>query len=102
MAKKDHDEPLERPGQWLLLAQKEVARRLDTAGAEHDAQMDRELQVRARVKATYPDIPEELAEEFNQRLQAGQFTPEAWESAAAWLEATAWFVDARRHEHPPT
>jgi hypothetical protein len=32
-----------------------------------------------------------LAEEFRDRLEAGQFTSEAWESAVAWLEATNWF-----------
>jgi hypothetical protein len=87
MGRKKRDEPLEVPGRWVLLAQREVARRL----AVEESSLDRELQMQARMKAMYPDIPVVLAEEFSQRLQDDDFTPEAWGTAVAWLEATKWF-----------
>jgi hypothetical protein len=91
VVKKRGDEPLERPGRWLLLAQEEVARRLATTDAELlDSSLDRELEMQARLKARYPDMPLNLVLKFSRRLAAGSFSWEAWDDAVAWLETTKW------------
>jgi hypothetical protein len=59
---------------------------------EHEASMERELQMQAKMKVNYPDIPLGLAFEFSRRLQAAYFTWEAWDDAVDWLEQTEWFA----------
>ena len=92
MRRKQKDEELTRPGRWLLIAQEEIASRLRIDQAEHEASLERELQMQARIKATYPDLPLGLALEFSRRLEAGYFTWESWDEAVGWLEATDWFA----------
>jgi hypothetical protein len=60
--------------------------------AEHEASMERELQMQTKLKIHYPDIPIGLALEFSRRLQAHSFTWEAWDEAVGWLEETDWFA----------
>jgi hypothetical protein len=90
--RKKKDEELEHPGRWLQLAQQEIGRRLKADAGEHAASIDRELEMQARLKAQYPDMPIGLVLEFSRQLEAGGFTSEAWENAVAWLEKTEWFV----------
>ena len=96
MGKKRHEkvgdggEP-QRASLWLQLAQEEIGLRLDVDETEHRAAMERDLQMQVQIKAHYPDMPPELAQEFRRRLQVGYFSWEAWDDAVAWLEATKWF-----------
>jgi hypothetical protein len=48
------------------------------------------LQMEARLKSTYPDMPFELRNEFGARLSAKAYTDDAWNDAVAWLESTDW------------
>jgi hypothetical protein len=79
------------PALWLQLAQEEIELRLEVDESEYVAAMERELQMQARLKAHYPDMPPELATEFSRRLQVRYFAWEAWDDAVAWLEGTKWF-----------
>jgi hypothetical protein len=83
---------------WLQLAQEEIGLRLDVDESEHRAAMERELQMQARIKAHYPDMPPELSTEFRRRLQAGYFSWESWDGAVSWLEGTKWFRQRSRYQ----
>jgi hypothetical protein len=102
MAKKRDEEPGESggsqsPAPWLALAREEIVLRLEVDGSEHEAAMERELQMHARLKVHYPDMPPELVGEFSRRLQIGYFAWEAWDDAVAWLEGTKWFRQRSRY-----
>lgn len=75
----------------MRLAQTEIELRMDAYQREQTTDLDRELQMLARMNADYPNIPVELAEEFARRINAGSLTRAAWDEAVAWLEATDWF-----------
>jgi hypothetical protein len=82
----------ERPALWLRLAQQEVDLRMDADESQRTADLDRELQMLARMRAQYPDIPVGLAVAFAGRLNDGLLTWSAWDDAVAWLEATEWYM----------
>ena len=82
----------ERPALWLRLAQQEVDLRMDADESQRTADLDRELQMLARMRAQYPDIPVDLAMAFARRLNDGLLTWSAWDDAVAWLEATEWYT----------
>ena len=79
------------PALWLRLAHDEIALRtqLETGGG--DDLLDHILEMEARLKARYPDMPSDIRREFSARLGAGAFTEDAWQAAVAWLESTDWF-----------
>jgi len=95
MRKKRVEEPRvetdDGPAVWMRLAQEEIGLRMDADPSGRTADLDRELQMLARMRAQYPDIPVELAEAFARRLNAGSLTWGAWDQAIAWLKATDWF-----------
>jgi hypothetical protein len=79
------------PPRWLQLAQSEIDVRTQVgAGGRHDF-LDHMLQMEARLKSEYPDMPFEAKTEFNARLHARGYSEEAWDAAVAWLESTDWF-----------
>ena len=82
---------VEATPRWLVLAQHEIGVRVNVDESEQAASLERELQMQVRLRTNYPDVPVELAIEFSRQLEAGYFTWEAWDNAAAWLEATKWF-----------
>jgi hypothetical protein len=75
----------------VLLARQEIELRREIYESKRDAELYRELQMLARMKAHYPHIPAELAAEFTRRLSAGAFASDAWDEAVEWLEGTRWF-----------
>ena len=76
---------------WLQLAQDEIAVRAQVGtGGPHDS-LDHLLQMEARLKSEYPDMPFEVKTEFSARLHARGYTEEGWEVAVAWLESTDWY-----------
>jgi hypothetical protein len=81
----------QRPAPWLELAQEEIGFRLDADEAEHEASLDRELEMQVRLRTRYSDIPIGLALKFSNRIRRGYFSWEAWDDAVAWLEQTKWF-----------
>jgi hypothetical protein len=85
----------QRPALWLQLAQEEIGFRLEADETEHDASLDRELEMQLRLRARYSDIPIGLALRFTNRIRHGSFTWESWDDAVAWLEQTKWFRQRR-------
>jgi hypothetical protein len=75
----------------MQLAQQEIELRahLEREG-RHDF-LDHILQMEARLKTMYPDMPFEVRNEFSARLNARGYTEDAWQTAVRWLESTAWF-----------
>ena len=59
--------------------------------------LDHLLQMEARLKSQYPDMPFNVKSEFSARLNARGYTEDAWNAAVAWLELTDWFRFRRRH-----
>jgi len=79
------------PPLWLQLAQGEIEMRTQVAGGGRRDFLDHMLQMEARLKTRYPDMPFELKSEFNARLNARGYTEDAWNAAVAWLESSEWF-----------
>jgi hypothetical protein len=76
---------------WLQLAQDEIeVRTRFGTGGRHEF-LDHMLQLEARLKHEYPDMPFEIKTGFNARLHARGYTEEAWDAAVAWLRSTDWF-----------
>ena len=79
------------PPRRMQLPQDEIEVRAQVGtGGPHDS-LDRLLQMEARLKSEYPDMPFEVKTEFNARLRARGYTEEGWDSAVAWLKSTDWF-----------
>jgi len=94
MGRDQDDEPRGpdgRSARWVQLAQQEIELRLNADRSENEEALDRDLQMQARVRARYPDIPVELAVEFSRRLSSGSFGWNGWVEAEEWLESTDWF-----------
>jgi hypothetical protein len=81
----------ESSGSWLRLAQEEIELRREIYESQRDAELDRELEMLARVRVQYPTMPADLLAEFQSRLRAGAFSADAWTDAVAWLEGSSWF-----------
>jgi hypothetical protein len=75
----------------LQLAQDEIEMRMQAGtGSPHDS-LAHLLQMEARLKSEYPDMPFDVKNGFSARLSARGYTEDAWNAAAAWLESTDWF-----------
>jgi hypothetical protein len=81
----------EGPSRWVRLAQEEIGLRIDADATEHQASLERELHMQVRLRASYPEIPAALANEFTRLLATRYYSWEAWDDAVAWLETTKWF-----------
>jgi hypothetical protein len=86
------------PPLWLRLAQDELAFRSDVGPGGSREFLDRVLQMEARLKGAYPNMPFQLRHEFEARLSANGYTDEAWNAAVTRLESTDWF---KSHERDP-
>ena len=99
--KRDDQEPNEAteesgPPLWLRLAQDELAFRSSVGPGGCREFLDRVLQMEARLKGAYPNMPFHLRHEFEARLSASGYTDEAWNVAMTWLESTDWFKSRQR------
>ena len=84
------------PPLWLQLAQGEIEMRMHVGTGGRDF-LDHMLQMEARLKSTYPDMPFDVRNEFGARLNATGYTEDAWNAAVAWLESTDWFKSRSRY-----
>ena len=81
---------------WLQLAQNEIELRRHAPGGPHDS-LDHLLQMEARLRSVYPDMPFEVKNEFSARLKARGYTESAWNAAIVWVESTDWYRLRERH-----
>jgi hypothetical protein len=85
----------------LQLAQDEIEIRAQAGtGGPHDS-LDHLLQMEARLKSEYPDMPFDVKIEFSARLGARGYTEDAWNAAVIWLESTDWLRLRGRHLGTP-
>jgi hypothetical protein len=82
----------------LRLAHDEIELRKEVEpGGRHDF-LDHMLEMEARLKATYPEMPCDVRNEFSARLSARGYTEVGWQAADSWLESTEWFRLRGRHQ----
>ena len=86
------EEPTGEPA-WLRNARREIELRQRAREIRPDeGSLAQELQMLARLRATYPGLPVELEKQAEALLRRRWFTPEAWEGVVAWIETTGWFA----------
>ena len=84
------------PSLWLGLAQDELSFRSSVGPGGCREFLDRVLQMEARLKGAYPNMPFQLRHEFEARLSANGYSDEAWNTALTRLESTDWFKSHER------